>query len=1257
MYELLLNLVGPNLDKDHGGIEIFPNPGVTTCNDGFMVSDPTTATLYFGSGQSAAGPDTQEFWKYTPRDQVITKLANVPMLANVTTHTGAVLLNGVIWALNRNAMASYNIATDKWTTYPDQTDQTMRMYSGSVLLYKGRILRWGNREGRTPSVHGIIEFNPTTKKYSEVSNCPNAITTGGYTRATIVDDKLYALTGRTTKGVRDEFQVYDFLTNKWTVEENRNPMGDRGLMVTHRDKIYHSGPSYTKTLFEYNVVTKQSRKLRSSEYSLTGSLFTVMGDRLFVQGGTESGSTGVKNTKLYSYQLYPSAFPVITDPGHGHKALIAYDAFMDAGYFGLMNKEDFFTAPQVETAAIAPLSGVIPSQVSMDELWMKFWFQGKVLYIPRIYFRGNIAWNTLYTAGLVYGEEGWGMLQPTIAPALQHNVVSKLDDKGQMRQYKVRLPRGAAMNPVPTFPNDPATVPNYWKPSEWTNTIENVTGVNGDYNKHWAELKPIGVGHCIEDAAVNTYGLAAGGNSNPFNRLRSLKTNTAANAYWVPTLELLPLDYVGPPTFPDSGPGSKTIYQGNEQEGYFGRVATALMPSLDEIGQAGGMLLQTGAENAAAKSATDLWLKFSNKGKTLFMPRLPLRTGVKWQELYECGLVYGTDDNGKYPSGAPRNQKAYVPMVEENGRKRWFKVRLISGMEADPGQPFATDVATRVKVSEFYQTMERTLPAVGIDQTWDRTGYPTSPILLQETVFGATGTTDGHHCVANVNTNAGSRGNGNKAVTAGAWYPCLELMPVDFDPLPVIERSGPGPQKLERYLNGAGLFGDLDNTDFFTPEYLEQAGKVPLTAGAIQPGRDIAKLWAKYVVDDKILFIPKRTLRKDLSWEDIYKSGFVYGTNDNGLTIPPVATPTNQLSTVRWIDKAGKTWWFKVRLIQSVTQDPWAEPTNQLTITGSEYWRTVERTIPTVTPTSGGKPVPGGTWRDQIWANYGGIAGSGIAINSATSNDVIYVSVAGNSNAGYRDSRRKWEVNGSAPSLSGWLPVLELLPEDFDPYPTIPDNGPGNKRLREYDFPTKSGYFGRIPATEMPTIDAIEAAGIKSVGGARNPAAATAEWTKFVRNGKVTFFPTVALRTGVDWNSVYNAGLVYGIDGNGKYPVGAGVNQRRTLSFVDTDGKTWTFLVRLASMSTIDPFPSPVNEAQAKASEYGQTIQNIYSGSPLKWDNLFRPEALGIESHTSAPTTHSSMTSTGFNGVAGWPKDGSLGRKGWFPVLELIPNP
>lgn len=85
--------------------------------------------------------------------------------------------------------------------------------------------------------------------------------------------------------------------------------------------------------------------------------------------------------------------------------------------------------------------------------------------------------------------------------------------------------------------------------------------------------------------------------------------------------------------------------------------------------------------------------------------------------------------------------------------------------------------------------------------------------------------------------------------------------------------TGPGGKELIAGDRQAGYFGDLTGTEFTSGNNL--ASLIGLTVGtALNTDTD----WLKFMYKGRILYVPKKPLRVDLSWSDLHQKGAVFGT-------------------------------------------------------------------------------------------------------------------------------------------------------------------------------------------------------------------------------------------------------------------------------------------------------------------------------------------------------------------------------------------
>lgn len=129
--------------------------------------------------------------------------------------------------------------------------------------------------------------------------------------------------------------------------------------------------------------------------------------------------------------------------------------------------------------------------------------------------------------------------------------------------------------------------------------------------------------------------------------------------------------------------------------------------------------------------------------------------------------------------------------------------------------------------------------------------------------------------------------------------------------------TGPGPQTLAAGDWDLGFFGLTKSTDLITTDTL--ASTNGLTIGTVVVDRG----WLKVAYKGKVLFIAKQPGRYNVSYNNIYSAGLVYGTNDNGAVVPSGVTATNQYKPIM----IAGTYLMIPRLLQGLPVNTTAYPT------------------------------------------------------------------------------------------------------------------------------------------------------------------------------------------------------------------------------------------------------------------------------------------------------------------------------------------
>ena len=153
--------------------------------------------------------------------------------------------------------------------------------------------------------------------------------------------------------------------------------------------------------------------------------------------------------------------------------------------------------------------------------------------------------------------------------------------------------------------------------------------------------------------------------------------------------------------FPETGPGPSRLLRGNWNEGYFGTVAPTELFGVAELCTA--LTFSPSGQNT---SSSWVWHKFILDGKILFIPDQAIAAPT-WYDLYNNGLVYGTDGPGDTPAGFTGSPKSQKKQVTKNNRT--YLVRLPKASAA-PTSEYLTDFTAtdaRWAEGEWNRTMGR----------------------------------------------------------------------------------------------------------------------------------------------------------------------------------------------------------------------------------------------------------------------------------------------------------------------------------------------------------------------------------------------------------------------------------------------------------------------------------------------------------------------------------------------------------------------
>jgi hypothetical protein len=155
----------------------------------------------------------------------------------------------------------------------------------------------------------------------------------------------------------------------------------------------------------------------------------------------------------------------------------------------------------------------------------------------------------------------------------------------------------------------------------------------------------------------------------------------------------------------------------------------------------------------------------------------------------------------------------------------------------------------------------------------------------------------------------------------------------------------------------------------------------------------------------------------------------------------------------------------------------------------------------------------------------------------------------------------------------------------------LPNSGPGGQvpLIGDYEF----GYFGELTTAELFT--GTELCSLLNFNTATfNSLSDSMVWYKIARKGRFLYIPAIPIRVTLSWSNLYDAGLIYGVNGSGPYNSGTPRDQMRTVA-----RGAHTFIVRTirgASDGSNGLFTMPATQATPP-------LEGINS----EWDDVMYP--------------------------------------------------
>lgn len=216
-------------------------------------------------------------------------------------------------------------------------------------------------------------------------------------------------------------------------------------------------------------------------------------------------------------------------------------------------------------------------------------------------------------------------------------------------------------------------------------------------------------------------------------------------------------------------------------------------------------------------------------------------------------------------------------------------------------------------------------------------------------------------------------------------------------------------------------------------------------------------------------------------------------------------------------------------------------------------------------------------------------------------------------------------------------------------------------------------FLGELDSTFLTYADLCDHFGVEKTN--MNATAQANKWLHFKRDGVELITSKVSVRGNITWGYLYSKGLVYGVNGFGRYPVGLNTNQYRTITI---SGRVYK--CRLMTGADTDPSTSSVglDIVGTRNSEWSALFYPIIIDDP----NIVSYTGPKLANYTDAELQMTFINNTATPGTYAWcqekhPRDtftnarvqrGRYGAAqmnlneynathanfGWRPILELV---
>lgn len=238
------------------------------------------------------------------------------------------------------------------------------------------------------------------------------------------------------------------------------------------------------------------------------------------------------------------------------------------------------------------------------------------------------------------------------------------------------------------------------------------------------------------------------------------------------------------------GPGPQNLQQGDNSLGYFGSLQAGDFINANDL--IAKTTLAANASGLVTINPFPLWHKYVRNNKILLVPEGPIASSCSWVQLYNSGLVYGTEDTGPTAGNitglTATKQNAKVTIGNDT-----YRIRLLRGMSEGPITQYDNTVLSVNEFNDLIYPMGHPVPAdqrlnnlyLNGQRLYQLLGLngATTYVHVQEAATGTANNVRGQSNSSDdtsVDTSSSLAYRGNVAATglsaSYSWLPVLELI-------------------------------------------------------------------------------------------------------------------------------------------------------------------------------------------------------------------------------------------------------------------------------------------------------------------------------------------------------------------------------------------------------------------------------------------------------------------------------------------------